>query len=80
MKTRDDCTTLAVRPKPKSVRVNTDELQTLVDVLDRAIDTHKRTVENLQHFARQATDEKKVFTEAKSVIEQLILKTKLTGT
>ena len=69
---------MAVRPKPKSVKVNPDDLQTMSDVLGRALDTNKRTVENLNHFARQAEDEKKVFVEAKTVIEQLIFKARLT--
>ena len=66
-----------LRPKPKTVKVNLEELQTLEGVLGRAIDTHKRTVDNLNFFARQAEDEKKVFVEAKNVIEQLIFKAKI---
>ena len=69
---------MAVRPKPKSVKVNPDDLQTMSDVLGRALDTNKRTVENLHHFARQAEDEKKVFVEAKNVIDGVIFKAKFT--
>ena len=56
----------------KTVKVSTAELQTLEGCLGRAMDSHKRTIDALNFFSRQLEDEKKIFSEAKDVINSLV--------
>ena len=69
----NDSTVVAHRPSGYA-KVSVDELKTLESCLGRAIDSQKRTIESLNFFSRMIEDERKIFTEAKNVITDLIFK------
>ena len=66
-----------VARKSQAVRVQLKELETLEACLGRAIESQKRTIESLNFFSRMIQDERQVFTEAKTVIAEVIFKEKL---
>ena len=68
---------IVARPKAQGVRIQLDELECLEDCLGRAIESQKRTIESLNFFSRMIQDERRVFTEAKNVIAEVIFKAKL---
>ena len=69
--------TAIVKVETRRVRVQLDELQTLEACLGRAIESQKRTIESLNFFSGMIQDERQVFTEAKTVIAEVIFKEKL---
>ena len=69
--------TVEVRPNKNTVRVPIAELQTLADCLQRAADTQKRTIDSMNFYARQMEDERKVFTEARDVANQIIIRAQM---
>ena len=68
---------IVARPKAQGVRIQLDELECLEACLGRAIESQKRTIESLNFFSRMIQDERRVFTEAKNVIAEVIFKEKL---
>ena len=68
---------IVARPKAQGVRIQLDELECLEDCLGRAIESQKRTIESLNFFSRMIQDERRVFTEAKNVIAEVIFREKL---
>ena len=70
-------TAVDVPPIKPMVRVAIEELQALADCLQRAADTQKRTIDSLQHYARQMEDERKVFVEARDVIGRMMITAQL---
>jgi len=59
---------------PGYAKVDLADLKTLEGCLGRAIDSQKRTIDSLNFFSRMIEDERKVFTEAKNVITDLVFK------
>ena len=60
--------------KARSARVQLKELKQLEACIGRAIDAQKRTIDSLNFFTRQMEDERKILTEARNVINELIFK------
>ena len=60
--------------KPKSVKVQVSELETLWSCLDRSLESQKRLCDSMTFFTRQFEDEKKILVEARQAVRELIIK------
>ena len=69
--------TAIVKVETRRVRVSLEEMQSLEACLARAIAAQKRTVDGLDFFSRMIHDERKVFTEAKKVIAEMIFNARM---
>ena len=69
--------TAIVRVETRRVRVSLEEMQQLEACLARAMAAQKRTVDGLDYFSRMINDERKVFTEAKKVIAEMIFNARM---
>ena len=62
-----------------SVTIQSSDLDTLFNCLERAVDAQKRLSENMTFFIRQLDDERRILQEAKTAVTELRMRAAIAG-